>query len=293
MASPFYLTIKGKFVIADKEPDGDSVRFIADDSDLYQELQRNYRIKPSRDRSVQLRFEGIDAPEVHYGRYAQPLGDETRDFLLKKMGFAKIEFQGDRVQSADPDTISGVILTQAADVNGRPISYALIGKNAAKLENGDWTQVEPELLRQTLNFLMMAEGRAYYTVYTSTPRSHRQILREAALAAREKDLGVWAADSTSIFRLVDFDSITPPNGQLILPKLFRRCTDYLKAVADGYSGNLADWLEGVSLQRSRNENDAVIIRDRTQVSLSSLIEQYNSQIAFQEDLLDITFVEKT
>jgi endonuclease YncB( thermonuclease family) len=246
-----------------------------------------------RDRSVQLRFEGIDAPEVHYGRYAQPLGDETRDFLLKKMGFAKIKFQGDRVQSADPDTISGVILTQAADVNGRPISYALIGKNAAQLENGDWTQVEPELLRQTLNFLMMAEGRAYYTVYTSTPRSHRQVLREAALAAREKDLGVWAADSTSIFRLVDFDSITPPNGQLILPKLFRRCTDYLKAIADGYSGNLADWLEGVSLQRSRNENDAVIIRDRTQVSLSSLIEQYNSQIAFQEDLLDITFVEKT
>ncbi|PSM49692.1 nuclease [Chroococcidiopsis sp. CCALA 051] len=293
MTSPFYLTIKGKFVIAGKEPDGDSVRFIADDPELYQELQRNYRIKPSRDRSVQLRFEGIDAPEVHYGRYAQPLGDETRDFLLKKMGFAKIEFQGDRVQSADPDTISGVILTQAADVNGRPISYALIGKNAAKLENGDWTQVEPELLRQTLNFLMMAEGRAYYTVYTSTPRSHRQVLREAALAAREKDLGVWAADSTSIFRLVDFDSITPPNGQLILPKLFRRCTDYLKAVADGYSGNLADWLEGVSLQRSRNENDAVIIRDRTQVSLSSLIEQYNSQIAFQEDLLDITFVEKT
>ncbi|OWY69976.1 nuclease [cyanobacterium TDX16] len=293
MASPFYLTIKGKFVIADKEPDGDSVRFIADDSDLYQELQRNYRIKPSRDRSVQLRFEGIDAPEVHYGRYAQPLGDETRDFLLKKMGFAKIKFQGDRVQSADPDTISGVILTQAADVNGRPISYALIGKNAAQLRNGDWTQVEPELLRQTLNFLMMAEGRAYYTVYTSTPRSHRQVLREAALAAREKDLGVWAADSTSIFRLVDFDSITSPNGQLILPKLFRRCTDYLKAVADGYSGNLADWLEGVSLQRSRNENDAVIIRDRTQVSLSSLIEQYNSQIAFQEDLLDITFVEKT
>ena len=293
MTSPFYLTIKGKFVIAGKEPDGDSVRFIADDSDLYQELQRNYRIKPSRDRSVQLRFEGIDAPEVHYGRYAQPLGDEARDFLLKKMGFAKIEFQGDRIQSANPDTVSGVILTQAADVNGRPISYVLIGKNAARLENGDWTQVEPELLRQTLNFLMMADGRAYYTVYTSTPRSHRQVLREAALAAREKELGVWAADSTSIFRLVDFDSITPPNGQLILPKLFRRCTDYLKAVADGYSGNLADWLEGVSLQRSRNENDAVIIRDRTQVSLSSLIEQYNSQIVFQEDLLDITFVEKT
>jgi endonuclease YncB( thermonuclease family) len=292
MASPFYLTIKGKFVIAGKEPDGDSVRFIADDPELYQELQRNYRIRPSRDRSVQLRFEGIDAPEIHYGKYAQPLGDEARDFLLKKMGFAKIKFQGDRVQSADPDTVSGVILSQAADVNGRPISYVLLRKDAAQLENGDWTQVEPELLRQTLNFLMMAEGKAYYTVYTSTPRSHRQVLREAALAAREQDLGVWAADSTSIFRLVDFDSITPPDGQLILPKLFRRSIDYLKAVDEGFRGNLEDWLANNS-RGSRNENDRVIIRDRTQVSLSSLIEQYNSQIAFQEDLLDITFVEKT
>lgn len=293
MTSPFYLAIKGKFVIAGKEPDGDSVRFIADDLDLYQELQRNYRIKPSRDRSVQLRFEGIDAPEVHYGKYAQPLGDEARDFLLKKMGFAKIKFQGDRVQSADPDTISGVILSQAADINGRPISYILLGRDAAQLENGDWTQVEPELLRQTLNYVMMAEGRAYYTVYTSTPRSHRQVLREAALAAREQDLGLWAADSTSIFRLVDFDSVTPPDGQLILPKLFRRCIDYLKAVDGGFRGNLTDWLEDVSRQQSRNENDRVVIRDRTQVSLSSLIEQYNSQIVFQEDLLDITFVEKT
>jgi endonuclease YncB( thermonuclease family) len=291
MASPFYLTIKGKFVIADKEPDGDSVRFIADDLDLYQELQRHYRIKPSRDRSVQLRFEGIDAPEVHYGRYAQPLGDEARDFLLKKMGFRKIKFQGDRVQSADPDTIVGVILTQAADVNGRPISYVLLEEDANRLENGDWTRVNSELLRQTLNFEMMAQGRAYYTVYTSTPQSHRQVLREAALAAREQDLGVWAADTTSIFRLEDFDSIIPPDGQLILPKLFRRCIDYLKAVDGGFRGNLEDWLLDNSAG-SRNENDRVLIRDSVEVYLSDLIQQRNSSLAFQEDLLNITFVEK-
>ena len=61
MASPNYLVMKGNFVIIGKEPDGDSVRFIADDRDLYRYLHRAYRIKPSRDGSVQTRFEGVDA----------------------------------------------------------------------------------------------------------------------------------------------------------------------------------------------------------------------------------------
>jgi hypothetical protein len=49
------------------EPDGDSVRFITDDATHYDALKRSDRIRPSpRDGSVQLRFEGVDAPELHY-----------------------------------------------------------------------------------------------------------------------------------------------------------------------------------------------------------------------------------
>ena len=290
MASPFYLVIKGKFVIVGKEPDGDSVRFIADNPNLYQELHRNYRIKPSRDQSVQLRFEGIDAPEVHYGKDAQPLGTQARDQLLALMGFENIQFRGDQVQAAEPDSVSGTILSKAADANGRPVSYVLLEGDANQLDDEDWTRVDTALLKKTLNFRLLTEGLAYYTVYTSTPSTHRKLLREEAMAAREANRGVWAQDSTNEFALVDKESISPPDGQLILPKLFRRSIDYLKAVEGGFRGNLKDWL--ISTQGSRNENDRVVIRDSVEVRFSDLIEQRNSRVVFQEDLLNITFVEK-
>lgn len=291
MTSPFYLVIKGKFVILGKEPDGDSVRFIANNPDIYEELHRNYRIKLSRDRSVQLRFEGVDAPEVHYGKDAQPLGEEARNQLLAWMGFDNIKFAGNQVQAANPDTVSGTILSQAADANGRPVSYVLLEADAKRLEDEDWIRVDADLLKNTLNFQLLTEGAAYYTVYTSTPFRHRKLLREAALDARQNNRGVWAEDATDEFTLRDKKSITPPNGQLILPKLFRRSIDYLKAVDEGFRGNLKDWLISIS-EGSRNENDRVVIRDSVEVQLSDLIKQRNSRIVFQEDLLNITFVEK-
>lgn len=291
MASPFYLVIKGKFVIVGKEPDADSVRFIADNLNLYKELHRNYRIKPSRDGSVQLRFEGVDATEVHYGKDAQPLGTQARDQLLAWMGFENIQFRGDQVQAAEPDSVSGAILSKAADANGRPVSYVLLEEDANKLEDEDWIRVNAALLKKTLNFRLLTEGLAYYTVYTSTPFAHRKLLREEALEAREANRGVWAEDTTNEFVLVDKKSITAPDGQVILPKLFRRSIDYLKAVEGGFRGNLKDWLISSS-EGSRNENDRVVIRDSVEVRFSDLIEQRNSRIVFQEDLLNITFVEK-
>ncbi len=291
MTSPFYLVLKGKFVIVGKEPDADSIRFIADNLDLYEELHRNYRIQPSRDGSVQLRFEGIDATEVHYGSAAQPLGTEARDQLLSWMGFENIEYKGNRVQSSEPEAISGVILTQAADANGRPISYVLLEAEAKRLQDGDWTKVDTTLLKKTLNFKLLTQGLVYYTVYTSMHSSHRKLLRETALAARKANRGVWKVDETNEFVLIDKNSIIAPDGQVILPKLFRRCIDYLKSVDGGFSGNLQDWLISVS-QGSRNENDRVLIRDSIEVNLSDLIAQRNSRIVFKEDVLNITFVEK-
>ena len=292
MSSPFYLVLKGKFVIVGKQPDGDSVRFIADEPDLFSELQRNYRLKPARDRSVQLRFEGIDAPEVHYGRDGQPLGETARDQLLSWMGFGKIKFSGNQVKSADPDAIAGTILTKAADANGRPIAYVLLEKASKQLKNGEWQRIDAELLEQTLNFRLLTSGAAYYTVYTSTPAAHRQQLRTAAQIAQNENLGIWAEDTTAEFALTDTEAITAPNGQLILPKLFRRSIDYLKARADGFRGNLKDWLISVSQRASRSENDLVVIDDSIEVPLSDLVQQRNSRVSFQADLLDITFVEK-
>jgi endonuclease YncB( thermonuclease family) len=293
MASPYHLAIPGRFVIVGKEPDGDSVRFVADRPELYRQLQRAYRIKPSRDGSVQLRLEGIDATELHYGTAAQPLGANSRDRLLALMGFHNIRFGGAQltlVEAAEPDGVRGTILTKAADANGRPISYVLLAADATGLSAGQWVDVDAGTLDRTLNLRLLREGLVYYTVYTSTPWEHRQRLREIAGAARNAGLGVWGVDSTADFVLENQDSIGP-NGQVILPKLFRRCTDYLKDVDRGYDGNLADWIVDHSAG-SRSEDDGVVVNDAFELHLSDLIEQRNRHVVFNADLLAITFVEK-
>ena len=54
----------------------------------------------------------------------------------------------------------------------------------------------------------------------------------AGRAAQAAGLGIWPLDkTTSGFALSSQDSIGP-NGTLILPKLFRRCTDYLRSRTD-------------------------------------------------------------
>ena len=95
-----------------------------------------------------------------------------------------------------------------------------------------------------------------------------------------------------MFKLADQASISPPNGALILPKLFRRCTDYLKDRADGFRGTLPDWLVSVSGSGTRQENDQVLVGGRSEVPLSTLVKQLNDSVSFTADLLDIVFVEK-
>lgn len=293
MSSPYYIVMKGSFVLKGYEPDGDSVRFIADNLGLYHNLHGSYRIKPSkRDNSVQLRFEAVDAPELHYGKDAQPLGDESRDQLLSWMGFENIKYSphSTTVQSSDPDTVRGAILSKAAEANGRPVSYILLEKDADRLKDGDWVKVDDSLLKKTINYRLLDEGMAYYTVYTSTPFDHRQTLSKVTSQALKAKKGVWKLDMTSDFVLDDQNSIGP-KGQLILPKLFRRCTDYFKDVDKGFNGNLADWLIWRSTG-SRNENDEVVINNSIKLKLSDLIDQRNNKIVFKADLLDIMFVEK-
>src|SRR4051794_34546899 len=115
MSSPYFRIIKGTFIIIGKEPDGDSVRFVADNPELYRALRNAFRIKPTQsDGSVQLRFEAVDAPELHYGTDAQPMGDTARDQLLRWMSFGNIQFSAaspTQVIAANPATVRGAILT--------------------------------------------------------------------------------------------------------------------------------------------------------------------------------------
>jgi hypothetical protein len=60
-------------------PDGDSVRFMADTPARWNILRNHFCIQPSKlDHSVQPRFHGIDATELHYVGQAQPPEDADR-----------------------------------------------------------------------------------------------------------------------------------------------------------------------------------------------------------------------
>jgi endonuclease YncB( thermonuclease family) len=293
VASPAFLVMHGHLVIAGYEPDGDSVRFVADSPDLFRRLQRGYRIRKStRDGSVQLRLESIDAPELHYGSAAQPLGDTARDTLLGWLGFHDVVYQAGttKVTSAAPDSVPAVILTKMSDPNGRPVSYLVLG-DGQDLPDGTWTIVGADLLDRTLNARALTEGMAYPTFYTSTPADHATYLQVLSGKARQDGLGLWPADRTSGFQLTDQASIGA-DGQLLLPKLFRRATDYLKDAAHGFQGNLGDWLLANGSTATRQENDEVVLPGGVEVHLSDLIRQQNSWISFTADVNEIVFVEK-
>jgi len=293
MSSPYLLAMRGNLVIVGYQPDGDSLRFIADDPGLFADLYRGYKIRLGpRDGSAQLRLEGIDAPELHYGKAAQPDGATARDWLLTQVGFTDVAYQPGTatVTAATPEAVPAVIYTKASDPNGRPIAYLHVG-SGRRPGDGTWTRVTNTALDHTVNAHALSSGIAYPTFYTSTPAAHVRHLRALAKAARDNKAGVWAVDQTPLFQLVDQSSIDP-TGQLILPKLFRRATDYLKEVATGaFQGNLADWLVAHS-GGTRPEDDLVLLPGGVEVPLSTLVEQRNNWIAFTPDLLEIEFVEK-
>ena len=82
-----------------------------------------------------------------------------------------------------------------------------------------------------------------------------------------------------------------PDGQLVMPKLFRRCTDYLADVERGFGGTLADWLQASRSSRQRDEDDRVLVADRYEARLSDLLLLRHRRVALQADPLDLAFVE--
>lgn len=297
MAAPYYRLIRGSFVLIGKEPDGDSVRFRPDNPSQLQQLERAYLIKPSPDGTVQLRFEAIDATELHYGGASQPFGAQARDALLKAMGWKSIAYKPDKltVTSCTPKEMSGAILAKEAEANGRPVSFVLVGKDAdvpASETRHGWTHLSQELLTKTLNHRMLRAGMAYPTFYTSLPSELRPALITVARSARAAGLGFWPQDSTGLFRLTSPADIGPASGHPILPKLFRRSTDYLKDVAKGFVGTLPQWIQAHATG-TQTEDDLVEVPTlKGRVRLSSLLQARNDEVAFLPDLMEVVFVEQ-
>src|ERR1700744_6197673 len=97
MSLGFYRVIQGKLVVRERQsPDGDSMRFVANNMSLFEDVPHYAEARESGGlASYQLRFQAIDTPETHYGGARQPHGRESRDALLKWLGVDPAEWDWD------------------------------------------------------------------------------------------------------------------------------------------------------------------------------------------------------
>lgn len=278
--------IRGTLVPIGRSPDGDSIRFRADNSAHFAELRRGHRIEPGPDGTVQLRLQGVDAPETHYLGHAQPMGDVARDALFRYVGIHGLQVEGEKIVACEPQTVPAVILTTGGDVHGRPISYLLPAGGAGELVDGKELRIKAEHLHRSVNYKLVAHGQAYPLFYESMAPPHIAVMGAAALAAAERQLGIWAHDRSADFRLHDATSIGP-GGQLVFPKLFRRCTDYLRENGGGTAGlTLKQWLE-----RTPAENDGVIL-GKAVVPLAGLVKVRNGHVGLAPKVWEMVFEER-
>ena len=114
---PFIL-IKGRFKPKAGVPDGDSVRFLANNINLWKKLEgrpAKLGTGPDTKNTVQLRFEGIDAIEK---AATKPLSTQARDNMFKLIGY-----NGNN----NPEPAGYVLARETDDVSGRPIAFAFSG----------------------------------------------------------------------------------------------------------------------------------------------------------------------
>jgi endonuclease YncB( thermonuclease family) len=175
-------------------PDGDSVQFRPTDQSLLDRLTRvGRRYRLSSIGSTQLRFEGIDALELHFDGSHQPLADRARDFLTGELDLNPVPYQGPaniRVRPpVERDATPGYILSRALEVTCRPVAFAFAAVPPAPA--GSEVFLRAGLLRQSLNYRSLDRGQAYPLFYDTLFADLRTVLAKAAATARQARRGLW------------------------------------------------------------------------------------------------------
>lgn len=237
---PFFV-IKGTFHVAGYSPDGDSIRFQADDEANWTKLA-GPPVTLNAQRHAQLRLEAIDTLETHYLNTNQPLTLATRalDFLLQGLGITGVQWNElqTRITEANDGT-EGYIISRNIEQNRRPVAFVYAGE--PPVADGSSIFLDAERLRQSLNHQSVEAGLAYPTFYKGLFSDLRVTLAEAARRARQANLELWAEDRTnSGFAVESLESISEEH--VILPKLFRRLAEYLEV--GGSVAGFKEFMEG-------------------------------------------------
>src|SRR5918998_3008226 len=193
---PFFV-IKGTFHIEGYSPDGDSVRFRADNKEHWAKLSGRPAELNAKNHA-QLRFEAIDTLETHYKDTHQPLKLATGalENLLEGLGITDVEWNETRTKVTEAnDGTQGYILSRAVEEYGRPVAFVYTGTSPE--EDGSEIFLDADRLRQSLNHQALEEGVAYPTYYEGLFHDLREALTEAVGLASEAKRGGWAEDLTN------------------------------------------------------------------------------------------------
>lgn len=173
------------------EPDGDSIQFKPTDPTLLERLDRVGRpFRLTAIGSTQLRFEGIDALELHFdgSHQPRPLADHARDFLTGELGLNPVPYRPPNdVRVAPPvakDAAPGYILSRALEANGRPVAFAFGG--AAPAANGSDFFLRVPQLRKSLNYKSVTAGHAHPLFYDTLFVDPRGLRQSRRVGAREE-----------------------------------------------------------------------------------------------------------
>lgn len=292
-----FLVIRGTFHVVGKnkkgqttgfQPDGDSIQFRPRKTARLDQLKRRKRpYRLSGIKSVNLRFEGIDASELHYQGWRQPapLAESARDFLLQEIGITKLHYRANGVTVVPPaeDGQDGFILAKELEANGRPVSFVFCGDPPD--DDGAEVTLTRALLRRSLNYRLLQRGWAYPLYYDSLYAELREEMTAAARTAAQARAGVWQTAPTTPVRLA-IDAKRKHISPTVYPKLFRRLRDYF---ADGNSGlnKFAAWME------SRGENDEVWqLPQWNRTHFDNVLVLQGGKIALERSPADLVFVSR-
>jgi hypothetical protein len=155
-------------------PDGDSAWFKPDNQNLLSDIGHR-SADFNKGGFAQLRFEGINALELHYPGSDHQLeapAVAARDFLLEEIGLDTddIEYAPNddipaTVRSSKPVARRAHILTRAIDPFGRPVAFVFTG--TAPERSGADLFLDTDRLDTSLNAALIREGYVYPAYYSA------------------------------------------------------------------------------------------------------------------------------
>lgn len=252
------------------QPDGDTVRFVPDNPLLLSHLQGGTPDFKA-DGGVNIRFEAIDALELHFSGSHQPipLAEASRDSMISQLGFGNVSFFANNpvvVETVQNHPVDGHVIAKDVDPFGRVIGWVYAGLPADV--DGSQIWLDGTRVASSVNAELIRQGHAYPAFYTTLPSDLRAVVAGLVQTARGAGVGLWSsAVGLPGGQFVNPANVTDLESLVLWPKLFRRLVPYF---AEGFTdvSSLDCWLREDPVHR----DDGINLPNGEQVHIHNLLE---------------------